>query len=387
MRRVALTLLAVVAMATSVLYASHAQRETADLHAHEEASPDGSSRGSAAADAALATFALTGEAEPLDEYSDGVEQPRRDLAAAATAAMTTRPGVCGRRRAAPASSRGGRPGRRRLARPATRARGASPRRRRAARAVDRVIAANDRLQARQAVLAAREDQRASLVPPCSSSRSASCSAPLRPSPPTGPAGPPAGSPRSGRCRAASARPSRPPTARPRRTGCSRPTSSGSIPGTTITVLNRNNSADRLEASTQLAEDSPLAEALVEARPRRAWPSGSAGRSARARRRGGHGLRRLRRLRGGHTCQPLLVGGEVIGAALVEHAAPCRPATGARRDARCRRRPRRSRTSATSRSPRRARRPTPSPDSPTAAPSTTRYCGCSPRPVAASTRCR
>jgi diguanylate cyclase (GGDEF)-like protein len=95
-----------------------------------------------------------------------------------------------------------------------------------------------------------------------------------------------------------------------------------IPGTTITVLNRNNSADRLEASTQLTEDSPLAEALVEARPRscmavRLSRSFSQGRA------GGEVMScDVCGVSGAETtCQPLLVGGEVIGAALVEHAAP------------------------------------------------------------------
>ncbi|MCU1691242.1 MAG: multi-sensor hybrid histidine kinase, partial [Frankiales bacterium] len=40
-----------------------------------------------------------------------------------------------------------------------------------------------------------------------------------------------------------------------------------IPDSVVHILNRNNSADRLEASTALADDSPLAEALVTAEPR------------------------------------------------------------------------------------------------------------------------
>lgn len=95
------------------------------------------------------------------------------------------------------------------------------------------------------------------------------------------------------------------------------------------VLNRNNSADRLEARTPLPDGSPLAASL----------EGAAPDACLAVRRG-----RLHRRRAGEpellscdlcgalgadvTCAPSLVGGEVIGSVLVEHAA--RPRAGEER---------------------------------------------------------
>jgi diguanylate cyclase (GGDEF)-like protein len=92
-----------------------------------------------------------------------------------------------------------------------------------------------------------------------------------------------------------------------------------IPGTAITVLNRNNSADRLEASTALGEDSPLTDTLQQARPR----SCMAVRLSRAFTQGAGSDEVLTcevcgELSSDTTCQPLLVGGEVIGAVLAEH---------------------------------------------------------------------
>lgn len=96
----------------------------------------------------------------------------------------------------------------------------------------------------------------------------------------------------------------------------------SVPGSSAVILNRNNSSDRLEAKTPLSEGSTLAESLVDAKPRSCMAillarthnedpdrnllthcqvCGKAGRRT--------------------TCEPLLVGGEVIGSALVEHPAP------------------------------------------------------------------
>jgi diguanylate cyclase (GGDEF)-like protein len=93
----------------------------------------------------------------------------------------------------------------------------------------------------------------------------------------------------------------------------------SIPDVSVTVLNRNNSADRLEASTSLASESPLGEALQRARPR----SCMAVRLSRPFNQGGDSNEVLSCSVCGvtasaTTCQPLLVGGEVIGAVLVEH---------------------------------------------------------------------
>jgi diguanylate cyclase (GGDEF)-like protein len=92
----------------------------------------------------------------------------------------------------------------------------------------------------------------------------------------------------------------------------------SITGGTATVLNRNNSADRLEAVTDVAPDCPLAESLQGARPR----SCLAVRFGRAHL-GGPDHEPLLAcqvcsgLAGSVTCEPLLVGGEVIGSILVD----------------------------------------------------------------------
>ncbi|CAN5655863.1 diguanylate cyclase [soil metagenome] len=90
----------------------------------------------------------------------------------------------------------------------------------------------------------------------------------------------------------------------------------------VTVLNRNNSADRLEAVTALPVESPMVEGLDHARPR----SCLAVRSARAhgendRRPALLGCSVCSRCPGSSTCTPLTVGGEVIGSVLVN-----RPAT-------------------------------------------------------------
>ena len=95
-----------------------------------------------------------------------------------------------------------------------------------------------------------------------------------------------------------------------------------IVGSSVVVLNRNNSADRLEATTALPKQSVLIESLKDAKPRsclavlfarthtedpdrepltRCAVCGKTGRRT--------------------TCEPLLVGGEVIGSVLVEHDEP------------------------------------------------------------------
>jgi diguanylate cyclase (GGDEF)-like protein len=96
----------------------------------------------------------------------------------------------------------------------------------------------------------------------------------------------------------------------------------SAPGSAVVVLNRNNSADRLEAKTALPEDSPLLEALAVAKPR----SCLAMRSARLHERDPDrsalilcevcGVSPERAI-----CEPLLVSGEVIGSLLVHHPRP------------------------------------------------------------------
>ena len=94
----------------------------------------------------------------------------------------------------------------------------------------------------------------------------------------------------------------------------------SIPRSSVVVLNRNNSADRLEATTELPPESGLAERLATAQPRDCL----AVRSARS-----HdeepsadpliGCDLCYHLDGRTSCNPLLVGGEVIGSVLVAHA--------------------------------------------------------------------
>jgi diguanylate cyclase (GGDEF)-like protein len=90
-----------------------------------------------------------------------------------------------------------------------------------------------------------------------------------------------------------------------------------VPGTSVAVFNRNNSADRLEATTRVEEGSPLATAIEGARPddclavRTAKPST-----------GGTGPDDLLHCdicgkSGGESlCVPSIVGGEVIGSVLV-----------------------------------------------------------------------
>ena len=94
-----------------------------------------------------------------------------------------------------------------------------------------------------------------------------------------------------------------------------------VPASTVTVLNRNNSADRLEAVTAISEDSPLLSSLEGAEPR----SCLAVRLARPHA-GVWGTDALLSCTvcstssAQTTCTPLLVGGEVIGSVLVEHEA-------------------------------------------------------------------
>jgi diguanylate cyclase (GGDEF)-like protein len=96
----------------------------------------------------------------------------------------------------------------------------------------------------------------------------------------------------------------------------------SVASTSVVVLNRNNSADRLEAVTPLDPDSELTRTLSAAEPR----SCLAIRSARIQHQSsGHpGLLTCAVCAsspGNSTCTPLTVGGEVIGAVLLNRAAP------------------------------------------------------------------
>jgi diguanylate cyclase (GGDEF)-like protein len=97
----------------------------------------------------------------------------------------------------------------------------------------------------------------------------------------------------------------------------------SISNSTVLVLNRNNSHDRLEPSTPVTPGSPLEEALRDAGPR----SCLAVRFAQRHEEDAGRTRLLecelcgKRDGARSTCQPLLVSGEVIGSVLIEHAQP------------------------------------------------------------------
>jgi diguanylate cyclase (GGDEF)-like protein len=98
-----------------------------------------------------------------------------------------------------------------------------------------------------------------------------------------------------------------------------------VTGSTVTVLNRNNSADRLEAVTALPAGSLLVPGLAHAEPR----SCLAVRSARVheedeRRPGLLGCSVCSGCPGVSTCTPLNVGGEVIGSVLVNRESRPRP---------------------------------------------------------------
>ena len=98
------------------------------------------------------------------------------------------------------------------------------------------------------------------------------------------------------------------------------------PARSIAVLNRNNSADRLEPATDLPEGSPLVTGLVGAAPR----SCLAVRLARTHAEGGDGRPPLLAcqvctgLDSYTTCEPLIVSGEVIGSVLLGHDQPLAP---------------------------------------------------------------
>ena len=95
-----------------------------------------------------------------------------------------------------------------------------------------------------------------------------------------------------------------------------------LPATAAVVLNRNNSADRLEAVTPLPPGSPLAGTLRGAEPR----SCLAVRSGRTHSEGGGRPPLLScpvcaPVPGASSCVPLMVGGEVIGCVLASRPAP------------------------------------------------------------------
>jgi diguanylate cyclase (GGDEF)-like protein len=96
----------------------------------------------------------------------------------------------------------------------------------------------------------------------------------------------------------------------------------SVPSSSVTVLNRNNSRDRLEPVTSMATGGRLLDALTDAEPRTCL----AVRFARSHEHGADGGTLIQceicgKAGDRSTCQPLLVGGEVIGSVLVQHPAP------------------------------------------------------------------
>jgi diguanylate cyclase (GGDEF)-like protein len=93
----------------------------------------------------------------------------------------------------------------------------------------------------------------------------------------------------------------------------------SIPGGSVVVFNRNNSVNRLEAVTPVAEDSCLNDRLTGAAPRSclAIRSGQLHENSRDRQQL-VSCQLCAAAAGATMCRPLLVGGEVIGSALVEH---------------------------------------------------------------------
>ena len=96
----------------------------------------------------------------------------------------------------------------------------------------------------------------------------------------------------------------------------------SIPSSAVTVFNKNNSADRLEAVTTLAPGSCLSAPLVGASPRDCLAiRGATTRTETPEDEPLLGCKVCSGCSGRKTCTPLLVGGEVIGSLLVEHKDP------------------------------------------------------------------
>jgi len=331
-RLMLLTVVSVAVMAASVLYASEVQRSTAQSHAVEARSALGALASVNQAEAALSTFALTDSPQARNDYGLAVQRLDRGLAAAGRTAsddgMETHLVRVQQRFAAEFEARVNR----------DLAAGGARRQRAALRAdagarhalVGRFTAANDALQARQAVLAPRENDRAALTAPVLivllSAMFGSAAAVVR-----------------RRSRRAERRVSQDGALQERFGEAMQVADSQAeahrllkthlerlIPGGLITVLNRNNSADRLEANTALIDGSALSEALKQARPRSCM-------AVRLSRPFHHGptsdevlsCEVCGVLESETTCQPLLVGGEVIGSVLAEHTEALTPEDGTR----------------------------------------------------------
>jgi diguanylate cyclase (GGDEF)-like protein len=319
-----LTLLAVVAMAASVLFASHVQRSTAERHGHESALAQSVLARVNRADAALNSFAVSGQPDALMDAELALERLASDLARSTAAAADDRAeasAVADQRRIAERFTR--------IVHTALTAGGERRQRAALGRTVaerhelaDRFEIANGVLQRRQAQLAVAEDGRAALTSPgvivlLGLLFGAAGGVAMRRA-------------RRASRRVAASRHVQERFGEALQVSESQAEAHGllkshlerAIPGALITVINRNNSADRLEASTPLPEDSTLAIALQEARPRscmavrlsRPFTSGAASEEVLS-------CAVCGKLASETTCQPLLVGGEVIGSVLAEHDVP------------------------------------------------------------------
>ncbi|HEV3070036.1 MAG TPA: diguanylate cyclase [Solirubrobacteraceae bacterium] len=96
-----------------------------------------------------------------------------------------------------------------------------------------------------------------------------------------------------------------------------------LPGAMVTVLSRNNSADRLEATTSVPQESPLAQALEGAKPRSclAIRMGHEHEEQGPQEASAVACELCGKIGGRATCEPLLVSGEVIGSLLIAHEDP------------------------------------------------------------------
>jgi len=96
-----------------------------------------------------------------------------------------------------------------------------------------------------------------------------------------------------------------------------------VPESSVTVLNRNNSSNRLEPARELSNDNPLKEPLLASKPRSCLAVRLSRRYERDENVASEalGCSICGALSSPSSCQPLLVGGEVIGAVLVAHRRP------------------------------------------------------------------
>lgn len=332
MRLTLLTVLAVAVMAASVLLASEVQRSTAQSHAAEAQSTLGVLADVNQADGSLSSYGLKGDAEALSDHDAAVNRLDASLAAASTNARDDKLETAAVARERALVSKLIAVGSRDLRAPTARAQRAALTRDAGARddLVASISDANAALQARQTVVAQRENTRASLVAPLlilvMSALLGGAAAVVR-----------------RRARRAKHELNRERAHQERfgeamQVADSQAEAHGllkahlerSIADTSITILNRNNSADRLEASTPLIERPALGDALQHARPR----SCMAVRLSRPFHQGTSSEEVLSCdvcgvLAAETTCQPLLVGGEVIGAVLAEHRGEVSDEDGAR----------------------------------------------------------